>query len=224
MDTSLLPILLGLATTLPLVSFFVILSAARWLPPKVGGYIATSAIVAAGVLSLWCLIIWLAHYAPQAVGHHPVEHARADNLHVTPVALTPADDSMSVKRGSTRGFRRCGRTSLHRRLLPVGTVRKAAIDDQLLHRLVDHRHVLHGFLDCLVHSLLRHGLHARRRAHGDRPRGDATGRFAPEASRPICASSSTCPCSRSACSAWYCRAMWRWFSSSGSWLVSARTS
>ncbi len=48
MDTSLLPILLGIAVLLPLISFFVILVLGRWWKPATGGYVATAAIVSAG--------------------------------------------------------------------------------------------------------------------------------------------------------------------------------
>ena len=53
---------------LPLISFFVLFTTGRWLKPKVGGYIATGAIVAAGLLSSGSLAIWL--------NQHPV-HAEA---------------------------------------------------------------------------------------------------------------------------------------------------
>ncbi len=60
MDASSLPMLLGVAVLLPLVSFFVIFAAGRWMPAgKVGGYVATGAIVLAGVLSFCSLLIWL---------------------------------------------------------------------------------------------------------------------------------------------------------------------
>ena len=65
MDTSLLPLLLGIAVLLPLISFFVILVMARWWKPATGGYVATAAIVSAGVLSVWSLAIWSeAHVMP----------------------------------------------------------------------------------------------------------------------------------------------------------------
>jgi NADH-quinone oxidoreductase subunit L len=62
MDTSLLPRLLGIAVLLPLISFFVILVMARWWKPATGGYVATAAIVSAGILSVWSLAIWLTHH------------------------------------------------------------------------------------------------------------------------------------------------------------------
>ncbi len=71
MDTSLLllPKILGIAVLLPLISFFVLFIAGRWLKPVVGGYIATGAIVGAGLLSLVSLAIWL--------GSNPIETAAA---------------------------------------------------------------------------------------------------------------------------------------------------
>jgi len=88
MDTSLLPILLGIAVLLPLISFFVILAVGRWWKPVIGGYLATAAIVSAGVLSAWSLTIWLAHHPVGAAEHHATEDAAARRPPVTLVAQT----------------------------------------------------------------------------------------------------------------------------------------
>ncbi|MFV1965556.1 MAG: NADH-quinone oxidoreductase subunit L [Pirellulaceae bacterium] len=76
-----LPVLLGTAVLIPLISFFAILIAG----PKMGkagvcaGYVATGAIGLAAILSLGALGVWLAEHAP--VESHGKEHA----------AVTPAD-------------------------------------------------------------------------------------------------------------------------------------
>jgi proton-translocating NADH-quinone oxidoreductase chain L len=88
MDTSLLPILLGIAVLLPLISFFVILAAGRWWKPVVGGYLATAAIVAAGVLSAWSLTIWLVHHPIGAGDHRPAGHVATQQPPVTLVSQT----------------------------------------------------------------------------------------------------------------------------------------
>ncbi len=75
MDVSLLPTLLGVAVLLPLASFFVILTTGRRLEPAWGGYLATGAIVSAGVLALGSLGIWLTHHPVIDTGHHASEHA-----------------------------------------------------------------------------------------------------------------------------------------------------
>jgi NADH:ubiquinone oxidoreductase subunit 5 (subunit L)/multisubunit Na+/H+ antiporter MnhA subunit len=76
MDTSLLPILLGLATLLPLLSFFLLLATGRWWKPTWTGYVATSAIVGAGLLSLLCLGIWITHHYPSDThqASHEADH------------------------------------------------------------------------------------------------------------------------------------------------------
>jgi NADH:ubiquinone oxidoreductase subunit 5 (subunit L)/multisubunit Na+/H+ antiporter MnhA subunit len=74
MDTSLLPILLGIATLLPLLSFALIFTTVRWLKPALGGLIATSAIVSSGVLAFASLAIWLTHHPTVDAPHHD-EHA-----------------------------------------------------------------------------------------------------------------------------------------------------
>ncbi len=68
MDTSLLPMLLGLAVLLPLASFWVILLAGNRLG-KQASTVAVGAIVGAGVLSFWSLGIWLLHFYPEQAGH-----------------------------------------------------------------------------------------------------------------------------------------------------------
>lgn len=78
MDTSLLHILLGVATLLPLISFFIILvTGPRLGKPTYGAYIATGAIVGAGVLSFCALAIWLTHHFPKTAHHggHGEHHA-----------------------------------------------------------------------------------------------------------------------------------------------------
>ena len=66
MDTSLLPILLGIAVLLPLISFFVILALGRWWKPVTGWLRRDRRHRAAGVLSAWSLAIWLSHHPPSA--------------------------------------------------------------------------------------------------------------------------------------------------------------
>ncbi len=80
MDTSLLPILLGVAVLLPLASFFTLLMIGRWLPQSWSGYIATTAIVTAGLLSFWSLSIWLFNHAPEAGSHQTAEHVASGQM------------------------------------------------------------------------------------------------------------------------------------------------
>ncbi len=75
----LLPVLLGTAVLLPLISFFLILCFGNWMGKAgIGGaYVATSAIVGAGVLSFVCLIfLWLPSHPPSTGhgGHDETEH------------------------------------------------------------------------------------------------------------------------------------------------------
>lgn len=66
-----LPTLLGVATLLPLLSFFVILATARFYKrPVLGGWIALSAIVGATVLAFVSLAIWCWEHFPTPVDHH----------------------------------------------------------------------------------------------------------------------------------------------------------
>jgi NADH-quinone oxidoreductase subunit L len=67
-----LPLLLGLATLLPLVSFFLLLAGGpKWSRRSGhGAYVATGAIVVAGLLSLIALCLWLGHHYPGETGHH----------------------------------------------------------------------------------------------------------------------------------------------------------
>ena len=90
-----------------------------------------------------------------------------------------------------------------RRLVHARPVRLAVADHRLLHRLADHRHVLHGHAHRLVHPRLLAGLHARRAARSDRSAGPiGKRRAAPSAAADSIASSSTCRSSASACWAW----------------------
>ncbi|MGD9646794.1 MAG: NADH-quinone oxidoreductase subunit L, partial [Pirellulales bacterium] len=79
-----LPILLGAAWLLPLVSFVVIV----FLGPRLGkagvlaGYVATGAIVGSFVLSASAMVLWLGHHWPAAAHHdaHETEaHGDADH-------------------------------------------------------------------------------------------------------------------------------------------------
>jgi len=72
MEPSALPWLLGLATLLPLASFFFLLLFGPRLGKAFGHgeHIATGAIVAAGVLSFVALLVWLGHHFPGG-GEHP---------------------------------------------------------------------------------------------------------------------------------------------------------
>jgi NADH:ubiquinone oxidoreductase subunit 5 (subunit L)/multisubunit Na+/H+ antiporter MnhA subunit len=63
-----LPTIYGAAVLLPLISFFVILLLAKQLG-KYAAWIATVAILVAGVFSFGALGIWLTNHFPQPVGH-----------------------------------------------------------------------------------------------------------------------------------------------------------
>ncbi|MHB8951751.1 MAG: NADH-quinone oxidoreductase subunit 5 family protein [Pirellulaceae bacterium] len=102
MDTSLLPLLLGIAVLLPLISFFVILVMANAWKPATGGYVATAAIVAATVLSAWSLGIWLGHHPVEVAHHGSPDTAAHDTAPATP-ALTGADDSTHGSRAGAHG-------------------------------------------------------------------------------------------------------------------------
>ena len=83
MDTSALPLLLGLATLLPLASFVFILVFGRRLGNAFahGAYVAVGAIATAGVLSFVSLGIWLTHHFPTAAHHGPTtELAAAEHV------------------------------------------------------------------------------------------------------------------------------------------------
>ncbi len=93
MDLStVLPLLLGVAVLLPLASFFFILLFGPRLGKALGhgAYVATGAIVAAGVLSLASLAIWLTQHFPEDASHHG-----GDNEH--------AARSVTVVRGQDPG-------------------------------------------------------------------------------------------------------------------------
>src|SRR5262245_40848193 len=63
-----LPTIYGAAVLLPLASFFVILLLAKQLG-RYAAWVATTAILVAGVFSFWALGIWLTNHFPQPVGH-----------------------------------------------------------------------------------------------------------------------------------------------------------
>lgn len=84
MESSALPWLLGLATLLPLASFFFLLLCGPRLDNRAfgnGAHIATAAIAAAGVLSLVSLFIWLGHHFPEDRSQHAASTAPADHAH-----------------------------------------------------------------------------------------------------------------------------------------------
>ncbi len=85
MEPSLLPLLLGVATLLPLASFFVLLVFGPRFGKALGhgAYIAVGAIVGAGVLSFISLFIWLDHHFPEDASHgsHGGGHAAAGETH-----------------------------------------------------------------------------------------------------------------------------------------------
>src|SRR5262245_45804439 len=85
-----LPTIYGAAVLLPLASFFVILLLAKQLG-RYAAWVATTAILVAGVFSFWALGIWLTNHFPQPVGHggheEPAE-ARSQKLDPFFVALT----------------------------------------------------------------------------------------------------------------------------------------
>ncbi len=81
-----LPGLMATAVLLPLVSFFVILLAAKWLGErgKPAAWIATSAILASALLSFFCAGIWFAvHETPAPHGMYESQHV--DGHHAPPV-------------------------------------------------------------------------------------------------------------------------------------------
>ncbi len=122
MDTSLLPIILGIAVLLPLLSFCVLFTAGRWIKPAVGGYIATGAIVSAGVLSFLSLIIWLsqnpvaapaahASLAPAAATQPKATQPKAPQtvtLVALPGATSAADASHAKSDGGEEGPSKSG--------------------------------------------------------------------------------------------------------------------
>ncbi|MBL8829005.1 MAG: NADH-quinone oxidoreductase subunit L [Planctomycetaceae bacterium] len=98
MDISLIPTLLCLAWLLPLASFTLIL----FLGPRMGkggslaAYVATGAIMSAGVLSFLSLFIWLGHFGAAAPGEHhaAVTPASSTNL----ATVTDSHPSLAVSR------------------------------------------------------------------------------------------------------------------------------
>jgi len=96
MESSALPWLLGLATLLPLASFFFLLLFGPRLGKAFGdgAYVATGAIAIAGVLSFVSLVIWLGNHFPQSAAHHDVPAASSVHgdhaLETQPHGLKPA--------------------------------------------------------------------------------------------------------------------------------------
>lgn len=96
MGPSALPLLLGLATLLPLASFFVLLVFGRRFGKTLGhgAYIAVGAIVGAGVLSFISLFIWLGNHFPDAShGSHGGGHSAADEPDLTVRGQDPDHES-----------------------------------------------------------------------------------------------------------------------------------
>ena len=87
MSPELLPKLLAAAVLLPLISFAVILTTAKWLG-KSAAYIAVFAIGGAAVLSYISLGIWLYYHFPQPIahGHHDGEHKTEHHSSAPPEA------------------------------------------------------------------------------------------------------------------------------------------
>ena len=76
-----LPTLLGMATLLPLLSFFVILIGGKWMG-KAAGYVATAAIVgAAGLSFVGLFFVWLPVHATHLGAGHG-DHGETDQLQV----------------------------------------------------------------------------------------------------------------------------------------------
>ena len=71
---NMLPTLLGIATLLPLLSFFLILIGGKWMG-KAAGYLASAAIVGAAILSFVGLfLVWLPVHLPHLGPHHDEQH------------------------------------------------------------------------------------------------------------------------------------------------------
>ena len=136
--------------------------------------------------------IWLAEHPPVEAAHHGEQAARmsrATDGHAAaaitePIRPRPVTNAATDERGTMHadgrsvpanidgGAAMCDGTWHACRAKPhitgdwytLGDFGKLQTDDRLLHRRADDRHVLHGDADCVVHSLLRDGLHARRAA------------------------------------------------------------
>lgn len=97
MDIQVIPTLLCLAWLLPLVSFTLIL----FLGPRMGkggslaAFVATGAIMSAGVLSFLSLFIWLGHFGAAAPGAH---HAAIANHSTNVATATDSSPSLAVSR------------------------------------------------------------------------------------------------------------------------------
>ena len=100
MDPALLKTLLGIAVLTPLASFWVILLAGRWLG-KQAWFIATGAIMTAGVLSFLSLGIWLYNHFPPSVHHGAEHHAAIERVRIVPERFfhkaTAHDASLRVR-------------------------------------------------------------------------------------------------------------------------------
>ncbi len=91
-----LPILLGIATLLPLASFFIIFATAAYYKKQVvGGWIALVAILGSALLSFLSLGIWCVFHFPQPADHHSSTEHHA--LHGS-----AADDSLPSESASSR--------------------------------------------------------------------------------------------------------------------------
>ncbi len=114
MEPSALPSLLGLATLLPLASFFFLLLFGPRLGKAFGhgAYVATGAIVAAGVLSFVALLIWLGHHFPGGETHlstaesAPVVRGREDVVRGSEDVVRGAPDPAPA---TTEGLQESGR-------------------------------------------------------------------------------------------------------------------
>lgn len=96
MGPSVLPLLLGLATLLPLASFFVLLVFGPRFGKTLGhgAYIAVGAIVGAGVLSFISLFIWLGHHFPSDAHHSQSgDHAAANESGLIVRGQDPGHDA-----------------------------------------------------------------------------------------------------------------------------------
>jgi NADH:ubiquinone oxidoreductase subunit 5 (subunit L)/multisubunit Na+/H+ antiporter MnhA subunit len=114
MEPSALPWLLGLATLLPLASFFFLLLFGSRLGKAYGhgAYIATGAIVAAGVLSFVSLFVWLGHHFPGGQTHHA---AAAHAVHESPDVAHATDAGRGAPapaHSATEGLQESGRPAV----------------------------------------------------------------------------------------------------------------
>ena len=99
--SSLFGLLLGVATLLPLASFFILFLFGRRMgkPFGHGAYVATGAIVGSGLLSFAALGVWLVHHFPSA-GHHGAEHGAAPGLAMVKSGLLPMHEAGAADDGA----------------------------------------------------------------------------------------------------------------------------